>query len=196
MQRNTNSNVYTTREPSTTHCLHCADPLSPGVRLSYIGLYVGIQDKAEAARYDPETGVKSHLQNSSRHPLRTTSDSAGPESLKSRRNEHAIQIIEAILDGSTHPALAHMFTLGKDGGIENSNSARIQLGNRRFSSFSKNIYNSTKVEPLPSPPPSQAARRGIWGLTLPPPPSSPLKWIDGHRQPYNILAVNRTTGVY
>ena len=112
------------------------------------------------------------------------------DTLESRRNEHAIQIIEAILDRSTHPALAHMFTLGKDGGIENSNSARIQLGDRRFSSFSKNIYNSARAPPHAPTQPSRSPRS--LGANDAPSPSSPLKWIDGHRQPYNILAVNRS----
>ena len=92
------------------------------------------------------------------------------DTLESRRNEHAIKIIEAILDRSTHPALAHMFTFqgGKDGGIENSNSARIQLGDRRFSSFSKNIYNSARAPPHAPTKPSRSPR--ILGANATPSP--------------------------
>ena len=81
-------------------------------------------------------------------------------------NAHAIQIVEAILSGNTHPALASIFTRDKDGRAENSNTARIQLGNRRFSSFAKNIYNGALA--LPSlPPPRWPLDWDNWGTLVP-----------------------------
>jgi hypothetical protein len=77
------------------------------------------------------------------------------ESLESRREAHAVQIVRAALDGNTHPSLARMFTRDNEGRAENTNTARIQLGNRRFSTCAKYIYNRSIVSPsLPPTRPS------------------------------------------
>ena len=71
------------------------------------------------------------------------------DSLESRRNAHAIQIVEAVLEGNSHPALARLFARDNDGRIGSSNPARIQLGNRRFSTAAAVLYNSARNPPLP-----------------------------------------------
>ena len=70
------------------------------------------------------------------------------ESLESRRNSHAVRLIDAILAGSAHPALTCLFNRDSDGRIVNSSTARTGLGGRRFSVQGKNIYNNLKNPPL------------------------------------------------
>ena len=70
------------------------------------------------------------------------------ESLESRRNSHAVRLIDAILAGSAHPALTCLFNRDSDGRIVNSSTARTGLGGRRFSVQGKNIYNNLKNSPL------------------------------------------------
>ena len=103
------------------------------------------------------------------------------DSLEARRNAHAIQIVEAILSENTHPALTSMFTRDKDGRAENSNTARIQLGNRRFSSFAKNIYNGSIALPsLPRPP--RPLDWDNWGTSVPYQLSVSEGLTDTHRR--------------
>jgi len=67
------------------------------------------------------------------------------ESLESRRNTHAVQLIDAILAGNSHPSLARLFTRGDDGGAVNSHTARTGMGRKRFSIHAKNIYNQSRM---------------------------------------------------
>ena len=69
----------------------------------------------------------------------------GLESLESRRNTHAVQLINAILAGNSHPSLARLFTRGDDGGVVNSHTARTGMGRKRFSIHAKNIYNQSRM---------------------------------------------------
>ena len=57
----------------------------------------------------------------------------GLDPLKLRRNAHAVQLVEAILAGNSHPALARMFTLDDGEIIVNSSLARTGMDEKRFS---------------------------------------------------------------
>ena len=63
------------------------------------------------------------------------------ESLESRRCKHVIQIVDAILEKKCHPALLDMFTKMTDGTVVNAQTARLNIGKKRFSIAAKEIYN-------------------------------------------------------
>ena len=65
------------------------------------------------------------------------------ESLESRINADAVQLTEAILAGSTHPALAGLFSRGADGATTNTSNAHTRVGEKRLSICARNIYNGT-----------------------------------------------------
>ena len=64
----------------------------------------------------------------------------GLQSLESRRNDHVCNIVNTIVNGTSHPALLDLFTREDDGTITNSSTARTGIGRRRFSVSAKETY--------------------------------------------------------
>ena len=63
------------------------------------------------------------------------------DSLKDRRAKHALTIIQNILSGNCHPALADFFVLLPDETISAISKPRLKLGNKRFRATGADIYN-------------------------------------------------------
>jgi len=69
-------------------------------------------------------------------------ESLSLESLDERRNKHVLSVIQKILSGHCHPAIADFFELQSDESVSTSIRSRLKFGNKRFRIIGANIYNN------------------------------------------------------
>ena len=62
------------------------------------------------------------------------------EPLGTRRHAHVLNLVDSILNGTTHPALLDMFERADDGAVKNNSVARVGIGRRRFAVYAKEFY--------------------------------------------------------
>ena len=65
----------------------------------------------------------------------------GLEPLDSLRENHMLKIVNSIIQKDCHPALRELFALDANGRLVNDSTARIKIGEKRFSVFGREIYN-------------------------------------------------------
>ena len=65
----------------------------------------------------------------------------GLEPLDSRRENRVLKIVNSIIQKDCHPALRELFALDADARLVNDSTARIKIGEKRFSAVGKKIYN-------------------------------------------------------
>src|SRR6266568_4626462 len=63
------------------------------------------------------------------------------ESLEARRTRHVVSIVQSVLSGDCHPALKHMFETNSEGRVENGETSRLKVGQRRFSVYARDLVN-------------------------------------------------------
>ena len=67
------------------------------------------------------------------------------ESLGSRRTRNVASLVSSCISDHCHPSFSGMFIMQPDGTVANGRRSRIALGNRRFSVFGKQLFNTELV---------------------------------------------------
>ena len=65
-------------------------------------------------------------------------------SLESRRRDHVVDLVEGVIGGLSHPALADYFNVGEGGRIRQGVQARIGIWRKRFRYHAALTYNECR----------------------------------------------------